>query len=1165
MSVPTAAINAVHPIARLILLDVKIGGSSARDVTGVTTTHGLSQVNGTCTIEGLRRPGGAEETKTLEVWGGLQTSVGSGTDLIFAGEIDAITWRDFPGQVPLNGRDKFARLRQNWGGEDREYTSQTSAEIIRNLAEAAGFDSSEMNIEEGDWGALGPWTLGTTLPVVAKSGAPFWSLIERIDRLEGMRTFVDRAGKLLRRRISGNLGGSSVWHFEQGENIYQAERTRRLEGIVNHVVVTGLDWLDVLIGGEGVADVRAGNPFLKFPFEYISDPIADSLIEDNDRALAIAKRMVADKNRRPEGFSLTVPFNPRIAPGMVIQITHEKLETQSGGRFLVDQVTHRLGTSPPVATTSITTLGGAIVNVATNIPPVASFAVTFTQESEDTGMAVESRIIVAADGSASYDPDGATLSYAWVLAPDAGTVDPDTGSGATHTAIISGAATAIDITLTVTDADGATGVMGPQTYPLTQGTLQIEPLYLAVDGVFKASVDGEKTWNSYAVAAAVTCTPPHAAAWGTIGGGDDGHIYITNDDWETGVDTGAPHGAVAVTSVWIHELDTTRGWAGFDDGQVWYGEIDSATPDITWSLAGTIPEGPVYEVRESIGALGALYATAGTGYYYSPDSGATWILVHTFVGDARRMLAGFERNWATAVGDVAPVFAEDGAPPTVPGGVTDIPAATFGWRTPAAYAVDETGQLYTTDSTFAALTAHADSSPVAVEHMIRSGSIDVGAPVIYLAGVDATDSGALKWIPGVAAPFYVHRTDADACYMIGYGPTRLPAVAADFVFGTDRLTDPALDGFWRYSFGVWTHIAPPAGTEEWVWISVRAHPYNKNTWLAFGMSATDFTTYGYAQCLELVGTATLRSAGVSPLWLTRDGGATWEEVALPSSGPHAIGGMTGIAWQEQSGRWVAIGNNYNVGQVTGIVWRGTGANDAEIRLLTSPQWRAPDWLASGMGGDMLISESFGPNLPFLSATGRLGYIVNDGDQIAGNTWEADPSIGWEQPLGPIDTVRDGRAFWQINTRGGGDEGICYWEDYRIEDPASVGGLRPNDVDGNYISVAVSTDHVFIASNVTANVGIYRRPHASWEPSGAPDYPTASGMYYVATDRQSRRLMVAYSGGGGSYQFIVHDGNTFSIVALPDPDIGTAHGGAGGLHKDTHALPYAALGEVGLLP
>jgi len=1103
MGVTTDEINATY---QNIDIHVVISGRHAAQATGVDVTMGLSQVNATATITGVDRPSGAEEGREVEVWIGL----GGSPDLIFKGEVSGLTWRHYPGEVPVQARDVFARTRMAWGGEDREYTDQDDAAIIRNLLEAMGIGSDEANIESSGW------TLGTVLPVVARAGQPFFSLIERIDRLAGYRTFTNRDGNILRRRVSGDVGAGSGWTYEEGVNIISCERQRRTEGIVNRAVVTGLTFEGLLIGGPGVAEAQADNPFIPDPPRYVTEELQDDLIEDDAKAREVAARIVGDKNRRPEVFRVTVPFNPRIQPLSIVKIIHDVLEVGSGSRFVVDQVQHHVTASPPTATTTFTTLGGNIVPTETNQPPLAAFDAKVFQESEDTGMAIESRIVVIADGSASSDPDGDTLTYAWTIAVDAGTVDPSSGTDPIIRAVISGAATSVTITLTVTDGGGATNVL-TRTIPIVASSMPIEPLYLAVDGLLKASADGEATWNEFAVAAGPTCTPPFAAPWGTIFGASDGHIYITIDDLETDpIDTGAPHGAVACTAVWIHELDSTRGWAAFDDGKVYSGVIDSTTPAVVWTLAGTIPDGPVQEIREAVGALGSLRATAGAGYYASEDGGGTWTLLHTF-DVAWRMAAGFDTNLASGLNSTPPLYAETGTLPTVPGGVTHIRGITFGWRVQALYATDDAANLYTTDSTFAALTAHTDVLPAQGNHMIRSGSID---GVIYAAVGDGTgDNGAVKWIPDVAAPWFVHRTGTDICYGIGYGPARLPVVLVDFVFAPFAESDPAKDTWHRYQDGVWS--SGPLPESGWKWTSLKVHPANPLRWLLLGFPPSIGVATGDRGPHNVV------SPTFDPLWISEDAGQTWTAITIPKpAGAVSMDDnydLNALAWQEQSGTWALTGHS---GMGAGVIWFGSGATSTGATYTSD--YAHLTWVVGARNGQWITAQT---DAPGSGTTGGVAIVEPSGGLSLGPFSLVAP---FAQPFGPLDVANDSRGFIITGTFEGSTQGIFYGSNY-----ADAPGVDPEvgaTVDGIFRWTQLMSDgRVIVASDDNGDGAGYYVGDATALLTllvGPPQHLTPK-PYHVRVGRVTRRLAVGWGeNGSGDWRFTAYNGVAFADIAMP---------------------------------
>lgn len=1102
MPISASDVNATF---QRIHAEVRIGGQLASNLVSWEVSSGVRQINAAASLTFSRRPSGAQERETAEIWYYIN---GHGQP-IFGGEVTAARWEHFPTRFVVECRDLLARVRLAWGAADREYSSQDDATIIRNLLEAMGIPSSAAHIESS------AWTLGTVEPVVAKEGQPFQPLIAEIDDLAGYATF-SRVGSIFRMRISGGTGIGSAWSYTQGSNIIRCVRQRTTDGMFNRAVVTGIDYEGLVIGGPGVAEASAPNAFIPNPPEFITERVQSNLIEDDPKAIEIAERKVADNNRRPETFELEVICNPLIYPLSVIDLAHSEVEAGSA-TLAVDRVVHRGDGGS--ARTIITTLGGQITPSDANIPPIAAFDVKLFQQAEDTGTAIESRIIVIADGSASNDPDGGTLTYAWVASVDVGTIAPTTGSAPVFRAVISGAATVLTIALTVNDGTDPTTIS--KDVPLSSANRYVEDLYSAETGLLAASRNGQISWNEWSVpGGGATCCAPFAAAEGQIWGAANGHIYATIDGLATAaVDLTAPHGAVACTAVWIHELDTSRIWAGFADGAVYQGTIAWATPSATWLARGTIAGGAVKEIREGVGTFGSLRATAGAGYYASEDSGATWSLLHTF-DVAWRMAAGFELNLASGLNTTPPLFEEGGSTPTVPGGVTHLRGITFGWRVAALYATNNAAALYATaaDGLFSSLLLHAHSLPAAGNHMIRSGNED---GVIYIACGDdvASDGGLVKWLPDAAAPWYVRRTGTRAVLMAGYGAAHLPRAAVDFVF-VPMGESGANDAWHRYQDGVWTSGALP--NSGWYWRSIKVDPNNTLRWLLLGF-ATNVTISGPS----------------TAVYLSEDAGGSWASVSLSMPvGATATAEWVDLTWLDD-GSYVIV--SYDDTPINAPInwWTGSNASNATShrnvdfnRLIAI----APD----GLGG-VLISDQDGPS----GILDTLGRIVGSTASAVCLDYN-----GASNPSGPL-SVRPGTTkAYMANVTGGGTGGLH--ELYPIN-AAPVGTDNVITGGSSVIWASSGQDALFVAVSLS---GFTRIMWADLAASGVPGTPSAATFApeHLIVGRTFGRVCVGYGQHMvADRRFTVYDGVSWVTIALP----GTFAQLSGG-----RAVPYDVIGTSG---
>jgi hypothetical protein len=940
----------IDAIFQRVTLQVLIAGRQVPNVVGADTSSGLTQINSQATVHLTARPSYAEKRAACEVWAGYNGN----TRLIFRGELTGRSWSYFPGTVSLEARDVLARTRLEWGGEDRTYTVSDDAALIRNLLEAMGIPSTTAHIESSGW------TLGTVQEVVAPSGRAFWSLIEEIDTLSGYRTYTLPDGVIYRRRISPFAAEGAAWEYIEGENIISIRRRDTVDGIVNRAVVTGLTYEGLVIGGPGVAEASASNPFVPNPPGFIGPPIQSDLIEDDDggaggKALEIAVRTVADNNRAPESFELEVIGNPFLRPAMTIHV--EAADVEAGAvNLLIDRVQHTIrGNSYH---SSITTMGGNLDTTTppTGLPPEIVLDVKLFREGEDTGSGVSLKTVGVADASSTTDPDSdpETITYAWTLSVDAGTVTPDTATGAVVRFVIDGAALVLTIVLVATDGDSNDATL-TRTVPINASSILIEPLYAAVTTYLAASDDGEHTWADYDLpsTAESPALMPIAPGWGEIWGADNGHIYVTFDMLTTAaVDLGTPHGAVACTAVWVHELDTTRIWIAFDDGAVYFGTLDIAGQAVAWEVRGDIPERPVIEIRESYGALGTLSATAGQGYYQSFDGGNTWALFDS--GDtAWRMAGGWGQNVYTFLNDDDPLRFEDGHSITLPAltpAVRHIRAVAFGWQDQVLYAADDQARLFVSDADFTALTYVADA-PSGVNHMIRSGNI---RGVVHLA----TDTGIVKWLPDADNQTWHERLTAVAVGMVGYGNAHVISGAYEFVL-IPRGASGADDKIRRFVAGAWIETDPPVS--GWYWDGLAANPFNQDEWLLWGTD--NIYHHSFRNSSNTFAHGDGYTGTTSPLWHTADAGVTWTEIPLPV-GAHNAALPAGdplyavdnhCAWDaETNGRWALLAQTReSVGGQGTWIWIGSGATAAAAAFT---DFYVCDWLIAAPGGEFITTR-----------------------------------------------------------------------------------------------------------------------------------------------------------------------------------------------------------------
>lgn len=1107
-----------------IRFTILIDNQEVADVFEANISLGYDQINAQATLKCYQRPSWAVENSTCQVYVSYNNSTPA---LLFSGELSGVIWEYFPGVVGIDARGILDRLRFPWGGDDRAYTSQDDAAIIQNLIEAYGIPSSQTSIESS------AWTLGTIEDVVLKTNDTAWSLIERIDKLAGYKTYVTSDGVIRRRRISGAASPTAAWSYTEGSNILKARRIRQRDGIINKMTVNGLTYEDL----EITAEASAANEFVPNPPEFFADDIQDNLVESNEKALEIAYRFVSDFNRRPESLELEVIGNPVLQPGSTIGVVHSDLEVASGLLF-IEHLEHRITANSFL--TTIKTNGGTLSGGLVSVPPIVQFDAKFFLEHEDTGAGVVGMVVCIADSTGTVDPDGdsAQMTYAWTISATGDT--PSVTSSTEPVVRFFTDATVTDVTLQldVTDISGAVGTL-TRVFETDTTVLPTEDLYVARSTAV-CTVDGGANWRTQTPASGnATCLMPYAPAWGQIWGTTTGHIYATFDNLESAlVDLGQPAGAVACTAVWVHEQTQTRLWAGFTNGKVYFGLLNVVAHTVTWTLKSTAPATPIYEIRESYGTLGELRMTAGHSGYLSTDGAATWAAVETSAGTATRMTAGFDTNAVGFTGDATPIKYEGATDPGVPvliPAVDGITALTAGWRIQELYAADDESpaRLYRSDSTLATFTQTSTANHQ-VNHMIRSGNED---GVVYLAVGDGSTgvNGVQKSVDRLDSVFYTYRSGTNKCYMVGYGAAHLPVIpVTSELLLVSRNQNPG--GVWHYVPGVGWVLKNTGLPVSIFWKYVTVSPFNPDHWLLLGNTTSNDNDYAGAASQMY-----MANGSTPAVWLTTNAGASWSAVTLSISGTKVY--MRSIEWSDfTSGQWFAVlGGPDPPGAALPVsnVMRGSGA--ASTSRVDTSSFLNPSFVINGYGGDIVTSED-DSNGAGVSGVVWRSTIAGSDNQIY------DPATLGAFIENPTPLLMDrgiipSPALYGVNRNTGGASTQFYYSpDYRV-----AGG--PGSLDHEVAtSIAVAADGVYLGARQTSQIRTRVTRCTNFAYSHAPstdatstctqtDLFTLSGGERVGHIRSSRqrRTAVAFrivNAANTLDDVYAYDGTTWTRVTGP---------------------------------
>lgn len=595
---------------------VVVAGQELPDVLDIEWHFGPSRVP-TATVR-ITNPPPSRAVFFADVY--IDTGFNGVTERVFTGKVWNVR-RDAVGTV-LKCVGKSWPLDTDFRKVVVTLSSTTAATAIAALLDELGIDDYKIDVPA--------WTIGTVVAQTLEFQT-YGEAIMHIAEVGGGRWYEAPTGTVIVEvwdAIPSNTATRSYFSMQLSgvtesyptgvstgrPRLRSARKIEEVEDVKNRVFVRGAAVTTTDSEGvENTADIEAE---ASAPSQWVlhadgsqsyNDMLfSNELIDVAAKAADEAVRLVTLKNRLGERGTLVIDGDPRLKLAETVRV-EDKDYSGMTGRWFVEAYACTL--TPASFVSEVELRGGANVGSTVNLSPTPLFYHRIERE------VIGDRVwaVITFDAKNSHDRDGSIVTFAWA---DNQAPQIATGSAEVFTVRVdpSTVATPWDVTLTVTDNDGASTSL-LRTVDIDQGSedVFVPALYVAFDNQFSCTPDGGVTWNDVAHApggvVSVACWPnaePGIACFGT----EAGEIYRTTDFCASALTmelavAGGDNTFVHIAWDWRNPLAV---WAVTQDGRLYL----SQDAGDNWAI---------YEnLRDKLGIGGLRVSRIGL-----PGGGGIWI------------------------------------------------------------------------------------------------------------------------------------------------------------------------------------------------------------------------------------------------------------------------------------------------------------------------------------------------------------------------------------------------------------------------------------------------------------------------------------------------------------------------------------------------------------